>query len=349
MALVAGCGSSMATEKPESTQRHLVYEKLTGEKGIWIADVDGRNARLLVRGGSSSSISPDGKWVAYAPPCEGTSSDCSKTNIVSTKPGHKAHALKAEVGWPARWSPDSTLLVTTLSGDGDAADELVTIDVASGEEATLARGDFWGWSISPDGERIVFALAHGEAPENGVFPTIDLYVTDLDGGGDPKPITNTGDSAYPVWGPKAIAFAKLIPAKQPSPNTEFARDEIWSVEPDGTGRRPVSSPLPERFLKGYWHCIGLEPSDWPEDGSALLATVHCEGVGQTVAVDPETGAIQSLGEGTFSVGLSRDGQFALVQWGDERVGQENERVLIYPYAGGKPTIVAHAFNPSWNR
>jgi hypothetical protein len=340
----------MATDKPASIQRHLVYEKLTGEQGIWIADVDGSNARLLVPGGTSSSISPDGRWVAYAPPCEGSSSDCDETYIVSTKPGAEPRPLMAQVGWPARWSPDSTRIVTTLSLDGDTVDELVTIDVASGKEVTLARGDFWGWSISPDGKRVVFARAHGEASDEGVFPAIDLYVTELDGGDDPKPVTNTGDSAYPVWGPKAIAFARLIPAKQPSPNTEFARDEIWRIEPDGTGRRTLSGPLPERFLKGYWHCIGLEPSDWSDDGSALLAAVHCEGVGQTVAVDPETGAIQSLGEGTFTVGLSRDGQFALVQWGDERVGQENERVLIYPYAGGKPTIVARgAFNPSWNR
>jgi hypothetical protein len=103
-------------------------------------------------------------------------------------------------------------------------------------------------------------------------------------------------------------------------------------------------------VKGYWHCIGLEPSDWSDDGSTLLAEVGCEGVGQSVAVDPQTGTVRSLGEGTFTVALSHDAQYALVQWGDERVGPQQQRVLIYPYAGGKPKIAARgAFAPSWNR
>ncbi|HEU5066087.1 MAG TPA: hypothetical protein VFT86_09490 [Gaiellaceae bacterium] len=56
-----------------------------------------------------------------------------------------------------------------------------------------------------------------------------------------------------------------------------------------------------------------------------------------------TGALRSLGEGTFTVALSQDAQFALVQWGDERV-------LICPYSGGKPDVVARgAVAPSWNR
>jgi len=326
-----------------------VYEQVTGEKGIWIADADGSNARLFVPGGGSPSISPDGKLVAYWHYCDGSSADCDNTYVVSTEPGAKARALMAGVGTPIRWSPDSTRIVTTLSRDTEK-DELVSVDVASGKEATLARGQFWGWSISPDGTKIVFALAHGQASGEPRFPIIDLDVADVDGRGDPKPITSTGDSAYPVWGPRSIAFTKLVPVKQPSPNTEFARNEIWRIQPDGTGRTTISGPLPERFVKGFWHCIGLEPIDWSDDGSTLLSAVDCEGIGQSVAVDPQTGAIRSLGEGTFTVGLSEDGQFALVQWGDERVGDENVRVLIYPYAGGKPKVVAKgAVAPTWNR
>ena len=216
----------------------------------------------------------------------------------------------------------------------------------------IARGELWGWSLSPDGRRLVAALAHGQALGNDVFPVVDLYVVDVAHGGDPKAITNTGDSAYPVWGPKSIAFAKLIPTKYPNRNTEFARNEIWQIQPDGTSRTKISGPLPEDLLTGHphWHCIGLKPIDWSDDGSALLAEVECEAVGQSVAVDPRTGAIRSLGEGTFTVALSQDAQFALVQWGDERVGPRNERVLIYPYAGGKPNVVAlGASAPSWNR
>ena len=351
---LTACGSGSAEKTgdnaPAPTRHYLVYEKVTGEKGIWIADADGSDPRLLVPGGSSPRLSPDGKWVVYAAPCDGSSSDCDNTYIVSTKHGAWPRALMAQVGWPAKWSSDSTRIVTTLSDAGDAADKLVTIDVASGKEATVARGDFWGWSISPDGKRIVFARAHGEAPDNVVFPIIDLYVTNLDGGGDPKQITNTGDSAYPVWGPKSIAFAKLIPLDPSRQIREFARNEIWRIQPDGSGRTTLSGPLPKRFEDWGWHCIGLEPSDWSADGSALLAMLDCEGIGLALAIEPQTGAMRSLGEATFAGGLARAGQFALVQWGDERVGRDREQVRIYPYAGGKPELVVHgALGPGWNR
>jgi len=62
-AFFAGCGSSMSTEKPEPIERHLVYERLIGETGIWIADVDGARPRLLLPDGGAPEISPDGKWV----------------------------------------------------------------------------------------------------------------------------------------------------------------------------------------------------------------------------------------------------------------------------------------------
>jgi dipeptidyl aminopeptidase/acylaminoacyl peptidase len=339
---VVGCRSDEQEQgpAPTATQRYLVYERETGQKGVWIADVDGSHPRFLVPGGGPL-ISPDGKWVLYG----GDEEDY----VVSTELGAKLRPLGAEIGWPTRWTPDSKAIVTTRAVT-ETKDALVRIDVSTGKEATLAEGRFSGWSLSPDGRRIVFGLEHGKSPDVSVFPRSDLYVTDLDGRGDPKPITNTGDSAYPVWGPKSIAFAKLVPLKEPGPDTEFARNEIWRIQPDGTARATISGPLPERLVKGFWHCTGLEPIDWSGDGRALLAEVYCEGIGQTVAVDPQTGAIRSLGQGTFTVGLSQDAQFALVQWGDERVGQENERVLIYPYAGGKPTVVAKgAFGPSWNR
>jgi Tol biopolymer transport system component len=345
-----GCDSGEKAGGPAPTPggQYLVYDKLTGKKGIWIAEADGSRARFLVPG-EGPEISPDGKWVAYSGGlCEAASSCSDTLDVVSTAAGAKPRQLGALPGWPMTWSPDSKAIVTARALS-DTEDRLVRIDLATGKEVTLARGRFWGWSFSPDGKRIVFARAHGQAPGNFVFPIIDLYVTGVDGHGDPRPITDTGDSAYPVWGPKSIAFARLIPSKQPSPNTEFAKNEIWRIQSDGTGRTTISGPLPERFVQG-WHCTGLEPIDWSDDGRALLAALDCEGVGRTVAVDPQTGAIRSLGQGTFTVALSQDAHYALVQWGDERVGRKNERVLIYPYATGKPKLVASgASSPSWNR
>jgi Tol biopolymer transport system component len=345
VALIAGgCGSVEKAGGPAPVERHLVYEKVAGERGIWIADVDGSNPRLFVPDAQGPVISPDGKWVVYGALCsEPGASDCDNTYVVSTELGAKPRLLAEQAFWPTTWSPDSKAIVAEHSLDV-SRDALVRVDVASGKEVTLARGEFRGWSIAPDGKQIVFALAHGDDPRSLTGERIDLYVANLDGRGEPNPITDTGDAGHPVWGPKSIAYAKLIPYKG------YGRNEIWRIQPDGSGRTTITGPLPGRFLTPpAAHCVGLEPSAWSQDGAALLARWECEALGEAVAVDPQTGAIRSLGEGTFTVALSRDGQFALVQWGDERAGSD-QRVLIYPYAGGKPTIVARgAFGPSWNR
>jgi hypothetical protein len=98
-------------------------------------------------------------------------------------------------------------------------------------------------------------------------------------------------------------------------------------------------------------CVGLAPVGWSEDGRALLAAWLCEFSGEPVAVDPETGKIRLLGGGAYEGELSRDGRFVLVEGGGGAdPSPEEQTVLIVPYAGGKPDIVATgARAPSWNR
>jgi Tol biopolymer transport system component len=201
LVIVGGCGSSIAGNKPEpAITRHLVYEKTVGEKGIWIADVDGSHPRLLAPDGQLPVISPDGNQVAYTGDCYTSSGrDCAKGYVVSSVPGAKPRLLAKRIGWPKTWSPDSKAIVTTQSISEDE-DALVRFDVANGEETSLARGRFWGWSISPDGKRIVFAREQGPDPGGAVGVKIDLYVTDLNGHGEARRLTDTGDGWYPVWG-----------------------------------------------------------------------------------------------------------------------------------------------------
>lgn len=325
----------MSADKLEPTERHLVYEKVTGETGIWIADADGSEPRLLVRDGTRPRISPDGKWVAFFETCGDESHEC--LYVSPTSRGERR--LLASGFWAFAWSPSSGRLLAERTEEDGLSETLVTIDVASGRETTVAKGPlFRGWSFSPDGEEVVFALERD--PMNRPDQT-DLFVVARDGG-NVKQVTDDGASAFPVWGPKSIAFAKLIP------HEGWGRNEIWRIQPDGTGRTAITAPLPNRFVKP--HCIGLKPVEWSPDGRELLASWECEAVGESVAVDPQTGETRSLGEGSFTVALSQDGRFALTQWGDERVGQERQTVLVYPYAGGKADVIATgAQSPSWNR
>jgi hypothetical protein len=345
--LTAGCGSVERTGGPEpgpqSVERHLVYEKVLGEKGIWIADVDGSHARLLVREADSPELSPDGKWVVYL--------DDSVGNLyLAPTAGGKPKLLARGLYTQPAWSPDSERIAARLESDEVSdqgpprgSEKLVSIDVASGKEATLTHGDSaWGWSFSPDGKRIVYGMSRGSSPDHFNGSNIDLFISGRDGG-DAKQITDTGDNGYPVWGPKSIAFAKLIPYNG------WGRHEIWRVQPDGTGRTSITGSLPRRLL--MQGCVGLAPIDWSDDGRALLAAWLCEFSDEPVAVDLGTGAIRDLGWGSDTVALSRDGRSALVQahFGAETPPEE-QKVMILDYDGGKPTLVARgAVAPSWNR
>lgn len=202
-----------------------------------------------------------------------------------------------------------------------------------------------GWTFSPDGKQIVFARTHEQGSENFGHGKIDLFVTDVDGGTDPKQITDTGDSSYPVWGPKSIAFAKFIAPRW------LGRHEIWQVQPDGSGLETITGPLPERFLgPGF---TGLMPIDWSDDGRALLGAWGNEWGEIPVAVNPENGEIRELAEGLAwgTVAISSD-RFALAYTYNhiDEPDEETATVVVIPFGGGKPKVVARgAGYPSWNR
>lgn len=330
------------TGGPEPIKRHLVYEKVVGETGVWIAEVDGTRPRLLVRDGQLPVISPDGKLVAYFAQCQASKLGC--TYVVSTSGGEPRVLSTTRLDEAITWSPNSDT-VTSISAfggredqQGDAEDALVSIDVESGEEVTLARAaQFFGWSFSPDGERVVFARVRRTA--DGYFSEdVDLFLTAADGG-ETRRLTAEGDSSYPVWGPKSIAFARSL-------------SEIWQIQPDGTGRARITSPLPKELERRD----GLFPIGWSEDGNVLLAGLLDNWGSQPIAVDPETGATRELGRfgrplGADTICLSRDGHAALIQDGVRpHVPREKMSVLVVPSQRGKPTIVVRgARTPSWNR
>jgi Tol biopolymer transport system component len=336
LAFVVGCGSSMSADKPAPIERHLVYEKIVGERGIWIADVDGSHARQLVDGGHVPAISPDGKQVAYLDEPVGN------LYVIETGGGDPKLLARGLYRKPA-WSPDSERIAAELYSERRGVAGLVSFDRETGKETTIMRGgNPWGWSFSPDGKRLLFGMSHGSNPKRFNTTNIDLFVTGRDGGELAK-ITDTGDAGFPVWGPNAIAFAKLIP------HNGWGRHEIWQIQPDGSGRQPITGTLPDEFV--MQGCVGFGPVDWSEDGHALLAGWVCEFSLEPIAIDPESGKIRALDGRGYVADLSRDGRFALVDGGGgAEPPPEEQNVMIVPYAGGKPEVVAtDAVAPSWNR
>ena len=160
----------------------FVYEKLTGEKGIfstriayvtkaatrftlWVADSDGENAQAALASPEpiiSPAWSPNGSQIAYV-------------SFESRKPVIYAHDVatgkrrllanfRGSNSAPA-WSPDGRQIVATLSRDGGS--QLYALDANGGEPRRLTQSSSIDTepAFSPDGKYIYFVSDRGGAPQ----------------------------------------------------------------------------------------------------------------------------------------------------------------------------------------
>jgi TolB protein len=160
----------------------FVYEKLTGEKGIfstriayvtksgtrftlWIADSDGENAQSALASPEpiiSPSWSPNGTQLAYV------SFESRKPVIyahdVSTGKRRLLANFRGSNSAPA-WSPDGRQIVATLSRDGGS--QLYVLNSNGGEPKRLTQSSSIDTepAFSPDGKYIYFVSDRGGAPQ----------------------------------------------------------------------------------------------------------------------------------------------------------------------------------------
>ena len=160
----------------------FVYEKLTGEKGIfstriayvtktgarytlWVADADGENAQSAL--GSPEPIispawSPNGAQLAYV------SFESRKPVIyshdVATGKRRLVANFRGSNSAPA-WSNDGRQIVATLSRDGGS--QLYVMDAAGGEPRRLTQSSSIDTepAFSADGKSIYFVSDRGGAPQ----------------------------------------------------------------------------------------------------------------------------------------------------------------------------------------
>ena len=160
----------------------FVYEKLTGEKGIfstriayvtksgsrftlWVADADGEGAQSALASSEpiiSPAWSPDGSQLAYV------SFESRKPVIyahdVSTGKRRLLANFRGSNSAPA-WSPDGRQMVATLSRDGGS--QLYALSLTGGEPRRLTQSSSIDTepAFSPDGRTIYFVSDRGGAPQ----------------------------------------------------------------------------------------------------------------------------------------------------------------------------------------
>ena len=177
-----------------------VYERLTGEKGVfstrvayvtksgqryqlWVSDADGENAQAALASPEpiiSPAWSPNGAQLAYV------SFESRKpviyTHDVLTGKRRLIANFRGSNSAPA-WAPDGRSLAVTLSKDGGS--QLYVIDANGGEPRRLLQSSSIDTepAFSPDGKTLYFVSDRGGAPQIYKMPSA---------GGNVERVTFTG-------------------------------------------------------------------------------------------------------------------------------------------------------------
>lgn len=224
---------------------------------------------------------------------------------------------------------------------------MVLIDVATGLQSVIASGFFSGFSFSPEGTEIAYALAQKEKypPRSDVF-RFPVPIPGVVNVRAPEPVRLTKDhnSSQPLWGPQKIVFVKTVGGQK---RKYGPKNELFLMNPLGKGVKRLTHTKVDPLLQG------LFPTEWSADGSRLLAEFEGQDTSYAVLVNPKTGAQKALlkAEETGFVGtaLSADGTTVLGYEGGFDPGNRHN-VAAVPYGGGKLTVLAkNASEPDWNR
>jgi TolB protein len=255
---LGGIAYTMTKEQTRATAHRIadfVYEKMTGEKGVFstrisyvvkrgnryelqIADADGAGAETALASFEpiiSPAWSPDGRRLAYV-------------SFENKKPVVYVHSLtdgrrqvaanfKGSNSAPA-WSPDGTRLAVSLSREGGSQIFLINADGSGLRRLTSSAAIDTEPRFSPDGQAIYFTSDRGGSPQIYRMPAT---------GGEPQRVTFEGSyNVSPRLSPDGRTLAyitrnagKFQVALQDLANrqvqiiTDSDRDESPSFAPNG--------------------------------------------------------------------------------------------------------------------
>src|SRR5215203_5179373 len=140
---------------PVAAGATLAYVKNPFHSTVYVAGDDGSGARK-VASGHNPHVAPDGLTVAYLH--EGPQGAQELKLAPATGGAGRTLMTNLREAFYLTWSPDSKT-IAALRGPELGRRKLVLIDIATGLQSVVAQGFFSGFSFSPAGTEIAYALA----------------------------------------------------------------------------------------------------------------------------------------------------------------------------------------------
>ncbi len=233
----------------------FVYEKLTGDKGIfstriayvtkrgqnynlWVADADGESAQSALNSAEpiiSPAWSPGGNRLAYV------SFEARKPTIyvheVATGKRRLVANFKGSNSAPA-WSPDGRFLAVTLSRDGGSQLYLLDLSAPGSEPRRLTQSSSIDTEpiFTADGQSILFVSDRGGSPQIYRVPV---------SGGSPERVTFSGTyNISPALSPDGrwLAFISRISGAFKLQVMEMASGTVTPITDTSADEKPSFSP-----------------------------------------------------------------------------------------------------------
>lgn len=342
-AVLAG-GAAVAIGTPASAgsapvaQPQIAYVRgAISAPAVWFARIDGSHARRLGPG-THPLLSPNGGIVAASR--LGSSGSALVLYFTAGGAARRFFRLSIATAVAQSWSPDSRYLAVSLASTNPASARpsgLAVIDTQTLRRRILAHGPIHGASFASDGsDRLAYASARSLA----LGARVNVHVVRPDGTLR-RTITRDGRSLNPVWGSAKIAFDHERLRRHGAPVYQ-----IWLMRPDGSHRSKLS------HLRVAALSDGLVPLSFSASGSRLLAEYVGQDKSEAWTVAVASRGLRKLrirGHIVSGAAISRDGTRVLVDRGGFLNQPDAGVVESLPFNGGKPSVLTHGAEPSWNR